>query len=120
MSYNKNNGGLSHFGGKQFDTRQLAAQEVDHETALTTADRDRSTYSNRDLPLQQQESQGRREILTLTIEIGEGQNENILICEGDDPFTLAEQFAQKHKIGGQLRDLLGEQIRLNIEQVLQE
>ena len=33
-----------------------------------------------------------KEILTLTIEIGEGRNENILICEGDDPFQLAHEF----------------------------
>ena len=58
-----------------------------------------------------------REILTLTIEIGEGQNENILIREGDNPYVLAAHFAEKHQIGDQLRDLLAEQIRQNIEQV---
>ena len=31
-------------------------------------------------------SPDRKEILTLTIEIGEGRNENILIREGDDPY----------------------------------
>ena len=41
----------------------------------------------------------RNEILTLTIEIGEGRNENILICEGDDPYQLAVEFDAKHQIG---------------------
>ena len=59
----------------------------------------------------------RNEILTLTIEIGEGRNENILICEGDDPYQLAVEFDAKHQIGPQLRDLLAEQIRQNIQQV---
>lgn len=40
-----------------------------------------------------------REILTLTIEIGEGHNENILIREGDNPYVLAANFAEKHRIG---------------------
>jgi hypothetical protein len=31
----------------------------------------------------------RKELLTLTIEIGDGQNETILIYEGDDPNQLA-------------------------------
>lgn len=38
----------------------------------------------------------RRELLTLTIEIGDGQNETILIYEGDDPNQLANAFALKH------------------------
>ena len=50
----------------------------------------------------------RKEILTLTIEIGEGRNENILICEGDDPYRLAMDFDARHNIGQQLRDLLAE------------
>jgi hypothetical protein len=45
------------------------------------------------MPLQQ------REILTLTIEIGEGQNDDIAIYEGDDPNYLAAEFAAKHGIG---------------------
>lgn len=59
----------------------------------------------------------RREILTLTIEIGEGQNDDIQIFEGDDPNYLAAEFAAKHGIGEQLQELLAEQIRQNIEQL---
>jgi hypothetical protein len=44
----------------------------------------------------------RREILTLTIEIGEGQSDDIFIFEGDDPNYLAAEFAAKHGIGEQL------------------
>ena len=49
-----------------------------------------------------------KEVLTITIEIGNGQSENIIIHEGDDPRELARQFARKHGIGEQLTDLLAE------------
>ena len=64
-----------------------------------------------------QSYESKKEILTLTIEIGEGQNDNILIHEGDDPNVLAKAFASKHNIGDQLKELLAEQIRQNIQQV---
>lgn len=54
--------------------------------------------------------------MTITIEIGDGQNENILIHEKDSPRDLAKKFAIKYGIGEQLTGLLAEQIRLNIEQ----
>ena len=50
----------------------------------------------------------KKELLTITVEIGDGSSENILIMEGDDPFELANNFALKHGIGDQLRDLLAE------------
>lgn len=46
--------------------------------------------------------------MTITIEIGNGQNENIIIHEGDEPRELARQFARKHGIGEQLTELLAE------------
>lgn len=58
-----------------------------------------------------------KELLTITIEIGNGQNENIHINEGDSPRALAEDFARRHGINDQLTELLAEQIRLNIEQL---
>ena len=64
-----------------------------------------------------QSLESKKEILTLTIEIGEGQNDNILIHEGDNPQELADAFANKHNIGLQLKELLAEQIRQNIQQV---
>ena len=46
--------------------------------------------------------------MTITIELGNGQNENIIIHEGDEPRELARQFARKHGIGEQLTELLAE------------
>ena len=40
-----------------------------------------------------------------------------MIHEGDDPQQLADAFAEKHNIGLQLKELLAEQIRQNIQQV---
>jgi len=37
--------------------------------------------------------------MTITIEIGDGQNENILIHEKDSPRDLAKKFAIKYGIG---------------------
>jgi len=55
------------------------------------------------------------ELLTITIDIGGGQQENIQVFEGDDPFDLARQFAQKHNLDPKLTDLLAAQIRSNID-----
>jgi len=35
----------------------------------------------------------RRELLTITIDLGGGQQENIIVNEGDDPYYLASVFA---------------------------
>ena len=56
-----------------------------------------------------------KELLTITVEIGNGRQENILIRQNDDPFELATKFAQEHGVSNQLRDLLANQIRLNVE-----
>ena len=42
----------------------------------------------------------RREILTITVDIGNanGEQANIIIREGDDPFLLACEFAERHGI----------------------
>ena len=51
----------------------------------------------------------------------DGETANILIREGDDPVQLAEDFANKHGImSEQLKELLAEQIKLNVEAVLVE
>jgi hypothetical protein len=57
------------------------------------------------------------------VDIGsaDGETANILIREGDDPVQLAEDFAKKHGImSEQLKELLAEQIKLNVEAVLVE
>ena len=53
--------------------------------------------------------------MTITIEIGNGQQANILIRENDDPYELASNFAEQHGINEQLKELLAEQIKLNME-----
>lgn len=50
----------------------------------------------------------RKQLLTLTIEIAEGQNETILIMEGDDPNQLASDFCLKHGLDTDLEQLLAE------------
>lgn len=53
----------------------------------------------------------RREILTITVDIGNanGETANILIREGDDPMELAIEFSKCHGIQSeQLTELLAE------------
>ena len=60
------------------------------------------------------------ELLTITIDIGNGKQENIQVFEGDDPYTLAKDFAQKHGLDLRLTELLASQIQSNIEQVIMQ
>ena len=53
-------------------------------------------------------SRQRKQLLTLTIEIADGQNETILILEGDDPNHLAYEFSKKHGLDEDLERLLAE------------
>ncbi len=53
-------------------------------------------------------NQSLKETLTITIEIGNGQSENIYVGDGDSPMQLAKQFALKHGLGEQLTVLLAE------------
>ena len=50
----------------------------------------------------------RRELLTITVEIGNGESAPILIREGDDPKELAREFCYVHDVGVELEDLLAE------------
>ena len=44
------------------------------------------------------QAQSTKDLLTITIEIGNGRNENIYINEGDSPRQLAVEFAHRHGI----------------------
>ena len=60
----------------------MSAHFVDEKSKLSAPTVQQNTNLDQSL-------ESRKEILTLTIEIGEGQNDNILIHEGDDPQQLA-------------------------------
>jgi hypothetical protein len=44
----------------------------------------------------------RAEILTITIDLGNGNSENIVVLEGDDPYDLAHAFGLKHGLNERL------------------
>lgn len=61
--------------------------------------------------------------MTISVDIGnpQGETADILIREGDDPATLAAEFAARHGIKSrELVELLAEQIQVNLEAVLKE
>ncbi len=53
-----------------------------------------------------QEDAERKEVLTITIDLGNGNSENIVVLEGDDPHDLAVQFVLRHQLNMKLKDLL--------------
>lgn len=74
-------------------------------------------------PIKNDKRDQRREIMTISVDIGNAQGEtaDILIREGDEPGALAAAFAARHGIQSrELVELLAEQIQLNLEAVLKE
>jgi len=52
------------------------------------------------------ESKGRgNELLTITVEIGNGQRENIVIFENDTANDVAEEFCKKYFLGPELKEV---------------
>jgi hypothetical protein len=65
-----------------------------------------------------EEDQG--ELLTITVEIGEGRKENIIVFPDDNAADLAEEFCLKHNLGDKLKEVLYVHIQNNIDQVKEE
>ena len=62
-----------------------------------------------------------KELLTITVEIGNGQRENILIYENDTAESVAEDFCKKYvNISKELKEVFTQQIDENIRQVKSE
>jgi hypothetical protein len=57
----------------------------------------------------------RKQLLTLTIEIAEGQTETILIHEGDSASELARSFCHKYGLEQSLHSILVQQIQDNMD-----
>ena len=50
--------------------------------------------------------QAKKQLLTVTIEISEGNSETILVNEGDQPSLLAFDFINKHRLDPRLVPIL--------------
>ena len=61
-----------------------------------------------------------KELLTITVEIGNGQKENIIIYENDDAQYISDSFCKKHNINDELKTIFTNQIADNINQVKEE
>ena len=59
-------------------------------------------------------------ILTITVEIGDGRQECIIVGENDDIDKLASEFCEKHTLNMRLQDVLAMHIRDNLRQVKDE
>lgn len=60
------------------------------------------------------------ELLTITVEIGNGQKENIVIYENDDAQRISDAFCERHNIKDDLKVIFTNQIAKNILQVKRE
>jgi hypothetical protein len=61
-----------------------------------------------------------KELLIMTIEIGDGQKDTLRVFENDDPNDLAKAFCDKHGLNPNIIYPLAQNIYSNMEQVLQE
>jgi len=61
-----------------------------------------------------------KEILIMTVEIGDGRRDNIHVFENDRPEDLALEFCHRHGLNEKLQDALTQHIQSNIEQVLND
>lgn len=61
-----------------------------------------------------------KELLTITVEIGNGQKENIVIFENDDAQHVSDAFCNRHNINNELKVIFTNQIAENIDQVREE
>jgi hypothetical protein len=55
------------------------------------------------------------EKLIITIDIGDGRKDELVVCEDDDPLTLAKEFCIKHSLGQAACKALAEQIEQNLD-----
>lgn len=72
-----------------------------------------STRKGLDSQSELEEKRGRK-LLIVTIEIGNGEQENLTIFENDDPQLVAEHFCIKHQIDAELQDIITLHIRNSI------
>lgn len=75
--------------------------------------------ANQNLPQLNQEKP-EKELLIMTIEIGDGNRDTIRVFEDDDPYDLATEFCQTHGLNPQIIEPLAQNIYANIEKVLEE
>ncbi|CAI2360937.1 unnamed protein product [Moneuplotes crassus] len=58
-----------------------------------------------------------KELLTITVEIGNGETEDLANNENEDPFKISEAFCTKHNIQEELKAAFTSQVFANISQV---
>jgi len=61
-----------------------------------------------------------REILIMTIDIGNGQTDELLVHEEDEPEAIARFFCIKHSLGPKVKEAIQKQIEYNIERILND
>lgn len=72
-------------------------------------------FTNQEIPTSET-----KELLTITVEIGNGEQENIVILQDDTAEEVADRFCNKYDMNDELRSVFTEQIAQNIEQAKQE
>ena len=55
----------------------------------------------------------------MTVEIGDGRQDQLTICEGDDPEKLAKEFCVKHDLEERMIETLKQHITNNLQQTKQ-
>ena len=84
-----------------------------------TQSQSRRTYSEINTS-PQRDAYSTKELLVMTIEIGNGNHDTIHVSENDDPADLAKDFCMKHGLSPNIVVPLAQNIYHNIEQVFKD
>ena len=76
--------------------------------------------AEKEVEVQAFEDDIKKELLIMTIEIGNDQEDTIYVNEDDDPYNVAEKFVNKHNLNQNIISPLSHNIYTNMEQVLKE
>jgi hypothetical protein len=58
------------------------------------------------------------EILKISIDLGNGQVEDVIIRDHDSPSNLAKQFCLRHSLNQKMFEILSEQFRVKKESIM--
>lgn len=100
------------------ENKALTHPSLDQSMASSKKeDADRYTSPSLKAPI---ESTRDKELLTITVEIGNGQKDNIIIYENDEAQHISDEFWKKHNINDELKAIFTNLIAENIKQVKEE
>ena len=101
------------------ENKAVSSESIDRSLVSNNKEDEGDYYTSPSLKAPLESGRG-KELLTITVEIGNGQKENIIIFENDDAQQISDEFCNKHGINDELKTIFTNQISENIAQVKEE